>query len=219
MIGTASSHLSITNILGVLPVTAQINDNFEYHGFEYSIIGISNGEIFDIALFGFQPTPVCSGCWRGYVAKYAIENCALILNNLSVTILADNEQRIIGPDINGVTPTGPNAEFDFLNNHYRGLNYKLDYSGELILGSEFIPELYDHMGFQQPWKYKSVVELSFENGLLISEVDVSVKIAKERTKIIKSGGYPICPTTGDEIKAWVEDAFDRSYGDEIFSTT
>jgi len=193
-------------------VTAQKNDKFVYHNVEYSIVGFNNDEPLDIASLGIQPTPVSTGCWRGYVAEYAIANNSLVLDGLSVTIWANDEQQIIGPEINGISPTGPNTEFDFFTSHYRGLSYPLAYSGKLLLGNGFIRDLYDHMGFHASYKYEHVVELSFDNGLLINETDRSEENAALRQTIILADKRKLGSSdTIDDIESYVANSFSRSF--------
>ena len=137
---------------------------------------------------------------------------------LHVNLLEDGEgyQRNQGPTINGVTPTGSREERAFFNNHYDGLNYHLEYSSGLLLADGFIRDLYVHMGFHPAWKYKTVIELVFENGVLRQEFERSQKMAEVRQMIVESredeesNRMP----TEDEIRVFVERAFDRTYINE-----
>src|SRR5436190_13461316 len=172
-------------------MTAQINDSFRYRGAEYSLAGISEGELFDISLLDLEPAAASTACWRGYQAVFAVVHSRLVLDTLHVNLYRKGEgkqrhQREVGPVINGVTPLPAEKEFDFFNNHYRGLNYHLEYSGGLLLADGFIRSLYVHMGFHPPWKYERVIELIFDGGILKQEFDLSEQMAEFREMVIES---------------------------------
>jgi hypothetical protein len=157
-----------------------------------------------------------TACWRGYQAIFAVLDSRLVLETLHLNLLEGDPKafrRVQGPTINGVTPTGSAEEFDFFNNHYEGLNYHLEYSGGVLLADGFIRDLYVHMGFHPPWKYETVIELVFENGVLRNEFDRSERMAEVRQLILdspKDDADRRMPSK-DEIREFVERAFDRSY--------
>ncbi|MBL8820726.1 MAG: hypothetical protein JNL58_32185 [Planctomyces sp.] len=118
-----------------------------------------------------------------------------------------------GPEINGVTPTDAEGEHDWFNNHYRNINYHLEYSGGRLIANGFIRDLYVHMGFQPAWKYKCVRELLFENGRLTSNTDRSTEMAELRQSFLAtrdSSDSSRMPSR-KEIEQFVERAFDRRY--------
>lgn len=123
-------------------------------------------------------------------------------------------EREVGPVINGVAPFPPKKDLswedcDLFNNHYEGLNHHLEYSGGLLLAN----------GFNQSrciypaWKYKTVIELIFDAGLLKQEFDRSERMAEIREMVDKSqemdssNRIPL----NEEIKQFVERAFYCSY--------
>jgi hypothetical protein len=69
------------------------------------------------------------------------------------------------------------------------------------------------MGFHPAWKYKTVIELIFEEGMLKQVFDRSRRMAEIRAMVIKSRNEHSSSEipTQDEIKRFVERAFDRSY--------
>ncbi len=185
-------------------MTAQIDDVFRYHETEYSIAGISEGELFDPTLLDLRPVGTCSACWRGYQAVFADDESRLVLDTLHVSLTKG------GPTINGVVPTGREEKYDWFDNHYSGLGYRLDYTGGLLLADGFIEELYVHMGFHPAWKYARVMELVFADGILQSESDRSERMADVRQQVLDSPGGP-SRTTDDDIRAFIERSFDRTY--------
>jgi hypothetical protein len=82
--------------------------------------------------------------------------------------------------INGISSSGRTGRYTMFNNVYQNLNISIPYTGSILLGTDFIRELYVHMGFHPAWKYNTVVELTFENGKLIRESDISEAMARLR---------------------------------------
>jgi len=195
-------------------MTAQINDVFRYRQGEYSVAGISEGALFDPAVLGMKPAMAGTACWRGYMAIFAVSNGRLILDALRVNLFEEGEgyPRKEGPVINCVKPTAPKSK-GFFNNLYEGLEYELQYSGGLLLGKGFIRDLYVHMGFHPAWKYEAVIELIFDNGVMVKENDCSERAAEIRRTFMESRDKEEPEGIPDQelIEKFVESAFDRSY--------
>jgi hypothetical protein len=196
-------------------MTAQINDLFRFRGREYAVAGISEGELFDPSLLDLKPAGTCTACWRGYQAVFGVSHARLVLDALHVNLLMPGEgyQRQDGPVINGVSPTGPRPKYDWFNNHYEGLDYHLEYTGGLLLADGFVQELYVHMGFHPAWKYKTVIELIFDAGILVQEFDRSERMAEIRNMVLESRTESDSARmpTAEDITRFVERAFDRRY--------
>jgi hypothetical protein len=196
-------------------MTAQINDKFRYRDREYAVAGISEEDVFDPALLGLKPAGTSTACWRGYQAVYALEGSRLVLDTLHVNLLkpGGGYKREEGPLINGVKPGGPRREHDLFNNQYERLNYRLEYTGGLLLADGFMRDLYVHMGFHPPWKYERVMEVIFDAGTLKYEFDRSEQMAEIRQRFLElealddSNRMP----AEDDLVAFVKRAFDRSY--------
>lgn len=195
-------------------MTAQFDDLFRYHRGDYSVAGISAGELFDPALLDLKPQGTCSACWRGYVATFGVAKRRLVLQALDVNLLNPQTFDVTeGPAINGVSPVVDHTESKLFNNSYSRLDYHLEYSGGLLLAQGFIRELYVHMGFHPPWKYERVIELTFEGGILQQEFDRSERMAEIREMICHRTNEE---TAGDlpddaDLRTFIERAFDRSY--------
>ncbi len=194
-------------------MTAQMNDGFRLRGQQYSLAGISEGRLFDPSAFDLKPIAVCSACWRGYCAEFGLDGSRLVLDALHVGLHPRDSMEANGPVINGVHPQGPNSKRAFFNNFYEGLRIPIEYTGGLLLGDDFIKDLYVHMGFHPAWKYRRVVELIFTNGVLTDEFDRSDQMAQFRTQyleqrlIVGEQGMP----DSEEIATFIERAFDRRY--------
>ncbi len=200
-------------------MTAQWNDNFLYNDVDFSISGISEGELFNPNILNLEPVGTCTACWRGYVAGFSLSHSILVLKTLEINLFRDVRddcgylQEKKGPVINGVKPNAAQQKFKLFNNYYCDLNYRIDYTGGLLLANDFIQDLYVHMGFHPAWKYKKVIELIFEDGVLIKELDHSEKMAKFRTQITDSFDRTSTsePRTFLDTVSFVENAFDRTY--------
>ena len=196
-------------------MTAQIDDIFNYEGATYSVAGISNRGLFTPEIFDLTPTSRSSSCWRGYQVTYAIVDNHLVVASLYINLIEAGStefKRQEGPIINNISPIGPNSRYDFFNNYYEGLNHQLAYSGGLLLGGDFLREFYVHMGFHPAWKYRQVIELVFDKGILVRQFNRSEKMADIREKLSsgKDENYAGMPSS-EEIREFVERAFDRSY--------
>ena len=196
-------------------MTAQMNDVFRYDDTDFSVAGISGGVLFEPSLLDLKPVGPCTACWRGYKAIFAVSDSHLVLDTLNVNLPAEGKgfQRQEGPSINGVTPTGSLGEFDSFNNHYTGLKYHLEYTGGLLLADGFIAALYVHMGFHPAWKYRHVLELIFEHGVLKQEFDRSERMAELRQQTVDSHPEDTTALTRAKykIREHLEGSFDRRY--------
>lgn len=192
-------------------MTAQISDCFRYRRQRYELAAMSAGELFDPSVFGLSPVASCTACWRGYQAVFALSGRQLVLDDLYVSLYREGTkyEPETGPVICGVNPITPKKDTMF-NNHYRRLRYPLNYTGALLITRGFILELYVHMGFHPPWKYKKVIELTFENGILKAEQDRSQEMAKLRKSFLAKGSIGDW-TPGEHIVDFIQRAFDRSY--------
>jgi hypothetical protein len=200
-------------------MTAQIDDLFQYGGVDYALSGISEGEVLDVSLLGVEPMGTCTACWRGYQALFGVADSRLVLDSLHINLRGPGEGKqraATEPEINGIAPL-PRAKakdgFDLFSHHYRGLGYHLEYSGGLLLADGFIDSLYVHMGFHPPWKYETVIELVFEGGVLKAEHNRSERMAEARAMMTRAESDDAAPDRPhmNEIREFVERAFDRSY--------
>jgi hypothetical protein len=187
-------------------MTAQINDRFNYKGKSYRISAIQYPEkFFNIKKLKIKHQWINTACRRGYVAEFSIYE-----NNLALTTLMTNVHRKTKPiAINGIMPRidiDNDKDYEFREWDYQNINLKLNYSGSIIITDGFIRERYVHMGFQSPFSYEVVIELSFKDGVLIKSNDMS-QIAKQmretQTSKIDKSGF--------KCLGWIADCFDLDY--------
>jgi hypothetical protein len=195
-------------------MTAQISDVFMYQDREFDLAGISEGGLFSPDSLGLNPIGYSTCCYRGYQAVFAVHDGRLVLKTLNVSLYTDGPDRpesLVGPTIHGVAPKRDEEDHQF-NNIYENLNYPLPYTGGVLIATDFISSLYEHMGFHPPWKYRTVWELIFEEGRLTKGIDCSQRMAEARERILGQDNERI--DSGDQtnaLYAWIEKSFDRTY--------
>ncbi len=172
-------------------MTVQINDKFRHSGTDYSLISIGKGELFDPDSLGIHTgMGRCSACWRGYQVVYSVIDDRLVVADLYYYAGFDHKGGQVtptqGPKVNDVTPSVSDDFHSGLNNFYASINHRLNYTGGLLLGSDFITDLRSG-GYLQAWKYNTTVELTFENGILSDICDRSHDMSIIRETILEPG--------------------------------
>ena len=176
-------------------LTGQVSDEFRY-----------NGEVFSLpADFGMTTTMASTACWRGYQMFYDCVDGKLILD----TMFANPTE--LKP-VNGIEPQKPKESWMF-NHVYENLGLKTKFSGRILLGKDFIQEMYVHMGFQSPESYQIVIEIEVKDGDVVKETDLSSIMAERR---LAGRNKPARPTTedDDDVRDWIEDRFSQDYDPE-----
>ncbi len=197
-------------------MTAQFSDTFHYHGNDFDVAGVNGNELFYPSGFGIIPKSNCTACWKGFIATYGILDEMLVLDELDINI--DNLPKKFlwfkrAPKINGHKPVntpddGPGTFFEY---HFENVALKINFTGGILIGRDFIQELYVHMGFHPAWKYLEVYELLFEKGKLVKENNVSGRMKEFRDKLKNAEEAGHEPEKIEHIYAWVEKCFDLSY--------
>jgi len=183
--------LTLPLATGSANATEQVNDNFDYKGKTYSVTG---GRIpLDFNNWNLRPIAWNTACWRGYVASFTLVGDKLVLLDLSVNNHITGDSRSITPPINGVTPKDLTPE-ERRNNlgygaslEYKTLFLPLDYTGTAILKDGYLIGGM-HGRFDDAAGYTTAIELTFENGILKSEKDISQEMAeiRKRTEQIRA---------------------------------
>lgn len=73
---------------------------------------------------------------------------------------------------------------------YHNLNIPIFYTGDLYIGSYFVPECYIHMGYQMDIAYKKVLKLSCMEGRVMNVEDLSKKVARKRKRFLFNNKHP-----------------------------
>lgn len=163
-------------------MTAQINDTLLFEGTEYRL-GRESGTLFRPSEYGLRPVCLCTACRRGYKAHFAIEDGHLYLEGLEVDLNSPLVKgHVQAPPINGSLPIDSTIEdvgsmFEFV---YRGLHIPVNQTGPLIIRTDEITELVHYWGFQPNATFRTVLELTFKDGHLLTLKDLSAQYAEER---------------------------------------
>lgn len=164
--------------------TGQIPDVVHYGDKTFILIGLV-GELPEPSLFGIEPAPSSTANWRGYFSEYSIVEGRLVLTRMTV-----NSKSAEYPAINGVEANLEIGKDCFEHKGeeicssdggvYLDIGLDLSFTGKIRIATNFVEELYVHMGFQKPSAFGTVVDLSFEDGLLVGIVDRSEDAAEIR---------------------------------------
>lgn len=188
-------------------MTAQVGDTFRYKKRDYNIVAISNPLRFNPQDYGITPEARCTACWKGYWCEYEISEEGIMLENLFI-----NSKDDYYPEINGILPLSDNnsrQRFRYMSHHlYKGVNIKIQYTGKIVVGKDFLHEYYIHMGYQRAWAYKELKEFVFEEGKLLNVIDHS-KVVKELRKQINEDP-DFWHKLHDNIPMFVGNSFDLS---------
>ena len=98
---------------------------------------------------------------------------------------------------------------------YKDVNIPIPYTGKILLGDGFMREYYIHMGFQRGWAYKKLIELVFEEGILLECNDLSHIAKAQREAMVQGNINPQRPDV-DILSKFVDDSFSLDYADKAW---
>ena len=183
-------------------LTGQVSDEFRYNGEVFALVGIKGEGLYTPLDFDMKTTMASTACWRGYQMLYDCVDGKMILDRM----LANPTEP---KPVNGIEPHSYEHRFIF-NYVYEDLGLKTKFTGTLLLGKDFIDEMYVHMGFQSPESYRTVIELEIMDGNIIKETDLSALMAEQR---LAGTDKPARPSTmdDDDVRDWIEERFSQDY--------
>ncbi|BAY13467.1 hypothetical protein NIES2098_66620 [Calothrix sp. NIES-2098] len=171
---------------------------------------------------------ISTACWRGYYCTYEVADTFLFLTQLNIGLSEADQSKAEQEDglkLFGKTPTRY-TEYGHLihlisnktETQWESSDFKIDnlrelipFTGGLLIGDDFIREMYVHMGFHPAYKFRNVYELIFDNGQLIEEHDRSSKMAQLREMLSLDALQPGVSASRKEIKQWIEQSFSLEY--------
>lgn len=209
-------------------MTAQLSDRVEYVGTRYSVAGINGSGLFNPEEHGIKPASVSTACWRGYHCNYAVADNTLWLRTVYVGLgLQDRQKAKLGKGPllfaqvpsrynrggESVSSRNANLSEDWVSSDYRyeGLNEAVAFTGGLLIGDQFIREMYVHMGFHPAYKFETVLELVFESGQLVKATDCSDKMAEFRAMLKDCELQPDPRAGREEVMSWIKQCFSLDY--------
>lgn len=173
-------------------MTAQIEDQIVLEGVPHHLKT-------DLSAFirpenwGMTPRMLHTACWRGYHAVLAVEEGVLLLQELTLRIAEG-----AFAEINGKLPATTRGS----EATYTALGLRLRYTGQVTAAKDFDRRQYRHMGFHPASAYGTVVEMAFEEGVLVT--------AEARTQTPEGAVSPSAAPGG--LTGWVIDRFSRDDG-------
>jgi hypothetical protein len=186
-------------------MTAQVPDSVRINGMNFDLCGVRGEGLFDPGRYGIQTLAPHTACWRGFVCGYAVVKQRLVLDDLQLW----SEPRR-WPDIRPLLEEffGERLAIDDgqTSVNAKGLACPLPFTGGLLLGDDFVEELHVRLGFQPAYKYRHVLELTFESGLLLSQTDRSIEM--EEIRLRKGRGDD---QRRQDLVGWINDCFRIDY--------
>lgn len=202
-------------------MTAQVGDIYKYENRSYTIVAMSNRPYFDPADFGLEAHASSTACYRGYWCEYAVVNDTLILQNLFL----HNQDKQYPTFCNiDVSPEEFTEHTVYIHKRteqrkvpkymghrvYENVNLQIPYTGKLLLGDDFIQEYYIHMGFQRAWAYRELIELVFEEGLLVEYTNLNHMAQAIRDTINQDGNSRLFPDLTN-LPKFIDEIFSLDY--------
>lgn len=199
-------------------MTAQASDQVLYATRRYSLVAASRPKLlFDPAACGRTPVAWSTANYRGFVCLYEIRGVDLLLAELEIGVEKDEAMRIRhgrGSAFLGQVPVVPQNDRDqgwYGPARFVGLSHVVAYSGGLLLATDFIQQLYVHMGYHPVWKYREVSELIFEAGRLLRSQNRSEQVAGLRERRLKEPLVPPSAACEATLEQWIGSCFEQPY--------
>ncbi|NUR73703.1 MAG: hypothetical protein HOU81_23050 [Hamadaea sp.] len=181
-------------------MTGQIPDEVRYHRRRYAIAAIDGAGLFDPADHGLEPSPLSTGCWRGYCCRYVVKSGRLVLNRVEISV---HDTQLYGRSRTPqARPWNRGAAV------YDVPDVVMPFTGRLLIGAEVADIAYLNMGFWPAWGFLDVVELIIADGEVTATHDRSVDLAAVRDRIAATGTRP---EAGEASADWIKRTFSLAY--------
>lgn len=190
-------------------------------GTAFSVAAICGGTLFDPGSIGIKPEPTNTACWRGFHCVYSVEEDRLWLSRLTIGI-KQSDVKLGRVEIFGKIPEpssglGRIRHDDAIGSHpidydVKDIREPIGFSGGILAGTDFIKELYTHMGFHPAYKFNHVVELIFEDGKLLHQQDRSDKARSIRERLYEKQTENRQDDPTDKIEQFIKESFSLDYG-------
>ena len=154
-------------------MSGQMSDVVVIRDVEYALVEPVSGSLFDVRAHGVAPVMMHTANTRGVLARYRVDNGALILSDLQIGSVE------APPLLNGVEPSTDEYGQTWT---YLKVDLPIAFSGDLIAGAQPILDLYVHAGFLPAWHYERVMAFDIEEGTVVSSEDRSARVAEFRAE-------------------------------------
>ena len=186
-------------------MTAQISDSVRVNDITYDLCGVRGEGLFDPEALGIETSAPHTACWRGFVCGYAIANHRLVLDELQLWSEPRRWPEIL-PLLEEFFGDRLAADDGRTSINARGLACPVPFTGGLLLGDNFVEELRVRLGFQPAYKYRRVLELTFESGLLLAQTDRSIEMEEIRLREGRRDDL-----RRRDVVGWINDCFRIDY--------
>ncbi len=168
-------------------MTAQIHDKLTLDGRDFDLVALEGDDLPSPMDFGMYPRPLNTACWRGYHCAFLVDAAGyLVLDKMTVGSCREGYL-----PVNGVLPPEETGIYD-------SIGIRTTFTGKLQVGGEFLPERYIHMGFHPASAYQVILQLTLEEGRVISVEDLSVRNEAHRDDDRRTRG---------DLMGWIRDRF------------
>lgn len=218
-------------------MTMQISDSYIYKGKDYDLIATGTNFDFEIEVLGLKPVMISSDCLRGYEATYTIENGLFQLKDLIVSqdeefpvingVDAGEHSAYLYEDFvmecfdieefeendsinesNDITTLVEEEDYKIQEKIYKDVNLTIDYTGSILLGSEFMTTKYCRYE-KQPYGYSEVYEVILDQGKVVEVKYRSKEMRQVRTTVNRLGRRKVLEEIG--LDKCIKEIFDLDY--------
>ncbi|MHA1212165.1 MAG: hypothetical protein ACTSSH_06870 [Candidatus Heimdallarchaeota archaeon] len=182
-------------------MTAQIPDFVIFKEQNYSLVGIRGEGFFDPKNYGLNVTAASTACYRGYSLTFKCINDEIFLDEI---VFNARDTNLV--EINGIKPEKYTGQLKaFFSHLYKNLQFKIGFTGELIIAREFIDEMYVHMGYQKPKSFRVVFRLIIEDDIIKEVKDLFGRMQEKRAED---------SSDDSNVEEFVTEAFSRDIDDD-----
>jgi hypothetical protein len=158
-------------------MTEQVRDRVVYQESEY-ILDVADGDgLFDPSDLGVRPARTSTANWRRFRCTYAVVESRLVLDELRIGLGEPNELHLREPKFFAAEPERAGMQ-SWL---FKDLQYPIGFTGQLTLVKDWITGFFSpSSGIRPLFTYGSVLELRFQDGLLLAVNDRSDEMRQAR---------------------------------------
>ena len=139
----------------------------------FALLGVDGEKLFTPKDAGIERTkPTITSCYRGYTRWFSIKDDILRLDQINI----NTDEEIT---INNKKSLEEDSD-KFFQKRFTDLDFKMDFTGRILVADDFIDEMYIHLGFQRPYAFETVFELHFKKGTLVKKNNLSNQMARIR---------------------------------------
>ena len=168
-------------------MTAQFPDHVRYGRKLFDLVDIAGEGSFEPRVHDLDPVSLHTACRRGFICTYAVAYEMLLVDRLDINLNGSNGRaRSDAPALNGAAPI--TAADDEFNTRYERIRMRVPFTGTLLIGRDLTGERYFDWWHNPLLRYEEVHELVFEEGKLVSALDISAAVARGREQASRDIG-------------------------------